>query len=205
MRSNCFIRVLGPGILVALLSALSAVANDVGGTTFFENEVRPLLVKYCYECHSQESGKAKGGLLLDRREGWAMGGDAGPAVVPGKVAESLLIASVRYEKPDLQMPPKSRLNAGEVAVLERWVAMGPRIHEKLHSRPPRKRSRSTSLPPARRGPIVSTMRHRWRCLPLNRRTGLGKKWTTSSWPAWRRQGINLPQMHRPGPGAPAVL
>lgn len=124
MRSNCFIRVLGPGILVALLSAKPAVAVDSGGITFFENEVRPLLVKHCYECHSQESGKAKGGLLLDRREGWATGGDAGPALVPGKVAESLLIASVRYDKPDLQMPPKSRLNAAEVAVLERWVAMG---------------------------------------------------------------------------------
>ncbi|WP_050025796.1 DUF1549 domain-containing protein [Verrucomicrobium sp. BvORR034] len=124
MRSNCFIRVLGPGILVVLLSVKPAVAVDSGGITFFENEVRPLLVKHCYECHSQESGKAKGGLLLDRREGWATGGDAGPAVVPGKVAESLLIASVRYEKPDLQMPPKSRLNAAEVAVLERWVAMG---------------------------------------------------------------------------------
>lgn len=124
MRSNCCIRVLGPGILVLLLSAKPAVAADSGGTTFFENEVRPLLVKHCYECHSQESGKAKGGLLLDRREGWATGGDAGPAVVPGKVAESLLITSVRYEKADLQMPPKSRLGAAEVAVLERWVAMG---------------------------------------------------------------------------------
>lgn len=124
MRSNCYIRVLGPGILVALLSASPAASADSGGTTFFENEVRPLLVKHCYECHSQESGKAKGGLLLDRREGWATGGDAGPAVVPGKVAESLLITSVRYEKADLQMPPKSRLSAAEVAVLERWVAMG---------------------------------------------------------------------------------
>lgn len=124
MRSNCCIRVLGPGILVALLSAIPAASAEPGGTTFFENEVRPLLVKHCYECHSQESGKAKGGLLLDRREGWATGGDAGPAVVPGKVAESLLITSVRYEKADLQMPPKSRLSAAEVAVLERWVAMG---------------------------------------------------------------------------------
>lgn len=124
MRPNCFIRVLGPGILVLLLSAKPVVAADAGGTKFFETEVRPLLVKHCYECHSQESGKAKGGLLLDRREGWATGGDAGPAVVPGKVAESLLITSVRYEKSDLQMPPKSRLSPAEVAVLERWVAMG---------------------------------------------------------------------------------
>ena len=36
---------------------------------FFETHVRPALVRYCYECHSEESGKTKGGLLLDTREG----------------------------------------------------------------------------------------------------------------------------------------
>ncbi|MEE3367717.1 MAG: hypothetical protein VX346_00095, partial [Planctomycetota bacterium] len=30
---------------------------------FFETSIRPALVKYCYECHSEESGKTKGGLL----------------------------------------------------------------------------------------------------------------------------------------------
>jgi len=36
---------------------------------FFETKIRPLLVERCYECHSAESKKLKGGLRLDSREG----------------------------------------------------------------------------------------------------------------------------------------
>ena len=49
---------------------------------FFEKNIRPALIKYCYECHSRESGKTKGGLLLDSREGVLQGGDSGPALIP---------------------------------------------------------------------------------------------------------------------------
>lgn len=112
--------------LALLLSAPSSAAD---GVAFFENSVRPLLVKHCYECHSQQ-GKVKGGLLLDRKEGWQIGGDAGPALVPGKPAKSLLMHSVRYEDEDLQMPPKSKLPPEDIRILEQWIAMGapdPRV------------------------------------------------------------------------------
>ena len=36
---------------------------------FFEKEIRPLLHKHCYKCHSTEAEKVKGGLLLDSRQG----------------------------------------------------------------------------------------------------------------------------------------
>ncbi|HCN78446.1 MAG TPA: hypothetical protein DIT13_14790, partial [Verrucomicrobiales bacterium] len=107
-----------------ILPAAGAALRADDGARFFENEVRPLLVKHCYECHSLESGKQKGGLLLDRREGWQTGGDAGPSIVPGDVEKSLLIHSIRYLDEDLQMPPKSRLSDAEVAVLEKWVRIG---------------------------------------------------------------------------------
>ena len=68
------------------LSASSAIDIE-----FFEKNVRPLLVKNCYDCHSSESGKSKGGLLLDTREGWATGGDSGPALIPAAPEKSLLI------------------------------------------------------------------------------------------------------------------
>ena len=113
---------------LALLSTWAACIDFASAATddlaFFENEVRPLLVQHCYECHSQETGKQKGGLLLDRREGWEIGGDAGTAIVPGDLEKSLLIHSIRYLDEDLQMPPKSRLSDAEVAVLEKWVSIG---------------------------------------------------------------------------------
>jgi hypothetical protein len=58
------------------------------------------------------------------------GGDAGPALVPGKPAKSLLMHSVRYEDEDLQMPPKSKLPPEDIRILEQWIEMGapdPRV------------------------------------------------------------------------------
>jgi len=94
------------------------------GFAFFESQVRPLLVKHCYECHSEEAGKQKGGLWLDRKAGWETGGDGGPSIIPGNPDASLLIHSIRYGDENLQMPPKSKMTTEEIAVLEQWVAMG---------------------------------------------------------------------------------
>jgi len=91
---------------------------------FFERKIRPLLAEKCYKCHSANSEKVKGGLLLDSRAGVRAGGDSGPVVMPGNPAQSLLIKAVRGEDPDLQMPPKEKLSADAVANLERWVKMG---------------------------------------------------------------------------------
>ena len=44
---------------------------------FFEKKIRPVLVEQCYDCHSAEAKKVKGGLLLDTREGTRRGGDRG--------------------------------------------------------------------------------------------------------------------------------
>jgi hypothetical protein len=107
------------------LSATEEIAKErAAGGAFFESKVRPILIANCYECHSEQEGKRKGGLWLDRKAGWAEGGDAGPTILPGDTDGSLLIHAIRYTDEDLQMPPKSRLKAEEVAILEKWVAMG---------------------------------------------------------------------------------
>ena len=91
---------------------------------FFEKKVRPVLVQNCYECHSVQSKKKKGGLLVDSRDGLMRGGDSGPALVPGDPEKSLLIKAVRHTDKDLQMPPKQKLSAGQIADLATWVKMG---------------------------------------------------------------------------------
>ena len=98
--------------------------NADPGTRYFREEIAPVLTRRCYECHSHESGKAKGGLVLDSRAGWAKGGGSGPAIVPGQIDQSLLITAVRHTNDALQMPPKRKLPAEEIAALEKWVAMG---------------------------------------------------------------------------------
>jgi hypothetical protein len=80
-------------------------------------------VKSCYECHSAKSSKVQGGLLLDSRDGIRKGGDKGPAVVPGKPEDSLLILALRHDT--LKMPPKSdKLPEAVLADFTHWVKIG---------------------------------------------------------------------------------
>jgi hypothetical protein len=111
-------------IFALAMSAVLCSGADEEGGQFFRSEVQPLLEAKCLKCHSHAAGKMKGGLTLDSRSGWAEGGDDGPAIVPGKPDESLLIKAVRYEDPDLQMPPKGKLSAAEIGVLIKWVKLG---------------------------------------------------------------------------------
>src|SRR4051812_23833438 len=123
---------------VALL-APAAVAADVAPAAtpdqlaFFEQKIRPLLVDQCYACHSADAKankKLKGSLFLDSREGLLKGGDTGPAIVPGQSAKSLLMKAVRWEDPDVSMPPKKKLPETAVADLAKWIDAGaadPRV------------------------------------------------------------------------------
>ena len=56
-----------------------------------------------------------GGLRLDRRETLRRGEDSGPAIIPGRVDQSLLIETVRYES--VEMPPKASCPN---ALLQTW-------------------------------------------------------------------------------------
>ena len=108
-----------------LLQPVDARAEDDDkGTAFFEKKIRPLLVKHCYECHSEEAEERQGGLLLDRRSGWIEGGDTNKAVIPGEPDASLLIKAVRYADENLQMPPEEKLKPQQIKLLEQWVRLG---------------------------------------------------------------------------------
>lgn len=124
MRISFSIPVFALLLAVVWLDGPSALAQPSGGTDYFERRVRPLLVKHCYECHSEEEGSQKGGLLLDRESAWLEGGDTGKAVVPGNPEASLLLAAVQYADPDLEMPPKYPLEPGEIAILRKWILDG---------------------------------------------------------------------------------
>ncbi len=126
VRHLCMVAVLVCTIVPAddevIVQEGVAAATDSSGIEFFETNIRPVLVAHCYECHSHETGKASGGLVLDSRNGWETGGNSGPAIVPGQPDESLLIQAVRYE--GFEMPPEERLSDGELALLEEWITLG---------------------------------------------------------------------------------
>ncbi|MFO0867757.1 MAG: PSD1 and planctomycete cytochrome C domain-containing protein [Pirellulales bacterium] len=114
----------------ALLPALGQEASQPTEEqlAFFETRIRPVLVTHCYECHAADSRILQGGLRVDHRAGLLAGGDSGPAVVPGKPQESLLLKALRYD--GLEMPPRGRLTAAVIEDFERWIRLGlpdPRV------------------------------------------------------------------------------
>ena len=112
-------------LLTCLTTGVSFAADDDAARSalkFFENDVRPILVKRCYDCHSQT--KQKGGLRVDNIGYLKAGGDTGPALVAGHPEKSALVEAIHYANADFQMPPKSRLPDAEIAILEKWIKIG---------------------------------------------------------------------------------
>jgi mono/diheme cytochrome c family protein len=87
-------------------------------------DIHPVLAAHCVACHGPE--KQKGGLRLDSREMALQGGSGyGPAIVPGKSAESPLILFTAHLEPEMEMPPKKDpLPDSTIAVLRAWIDQG---------------------------------------------------------------------------------
>ena len=114
---------------VCLLHGITVYADDA--SAFFNVQILPILRSRCYECHSRKDG-AEGGLALDSRSGWEVGGDHGPAVTPHNLQKSPLIRAIRHLDSNSAMPPKKKLPPLEIAMLETWVLLGapdPRTDE----------------------------------------------------------------------------
>ncbi len=122
MKINSLLRLC---VLCAFAVNLTAAEVSKSDVTFFDTKIRPIFVERCYQCHSHQSEKLRGGLMLDSRDSVLKGGNTGPAIVLGNPDKSLLIQAVRYTNEDLQMPPKGeRLTPAQVTDLEKWVKMG---------------------------------------------------------------------------------
>ena len=121
------------GLLAALALAGSA-AGDETPETVFELKIRPVLVTNCLPCHGGK--KTSSGLKVDSRESLLLGGDRGPAIVPGDPAKSLLIQAVRRIDEDLKMPPEKPLAPEVVSALTEWVARGAPWPKTIAGKPP---------------------------------------------------------------------
>lgn len=123
-------------VLIATVSAISA--QDKEGSipvvdlqrdkpVDFEKEILPIFKDNCLACHN--SAEAKGELVLESPTAILKGGESGPAVVPGKGSESLLLrVAARQEKPF--MPPKNNkagavaLTSDQLGLLKLWIEQG---------------------------------------------------------------------------------
>ena len=92
---------------------------------YFELKIRPLLIEKCVDCHSGEAD-SESVLSVNSRESLLSGGDFGPAIVPGRAEDSVLMHAAKRIHKVLRMPPEKAdaLSREEVAALARWIDDG---------------------------------------------------------------------------------
>ncbi len=127
-----FLVIVAAGLVYAFLVLPSHAEPGAGGApaanddpdalVFFEQQVRPVLMKRCVRCHGGE--KVEGGLNFATRELFLKGGASGAAVDWEDHTKSLMVTAINYTDIDYEMPPTGKLPAKEIETLTKWVAMG---------------------------------------------------------------------------------
>jgi hypothetical protein len=106
-------------LLIVILSAATAHASDA----LFRERVAPILEARCIYCHS--GTKPKGGLSLVSAADLQNGGESGTVVEAGHPDDSLLLAYVSGDDP--QMPQEGKpLSTADVAAIHQWIEDGAR-------------------------------------------------------------------------------
>ena len=103
-------------------SAVSAAPEAESDVT--ERDILPIIQAGCLACHGKS--KKEAGLDLRTRESMLAGGTSGPAIVPGKPEESLMIKRLEAR----EMPPLRQIHeasvksptATQVTTLKSWIA-----------------------------------------------------------------------------------
>jgi hypothetical protein len=166
--------------LALCLATRVCKASDTAPTPadveYFEAKIRPLLVQRCFECHADQGKGVKGGLHLDSRSGILTGGDSGPAAVPEKPEDSLLIEAINYGQDSAQMPPRGKLPQQEIELLTEWVRRGapfPASNAQPHATKLRKGidyeagKRFWSFQPLQRHPLPNVRNAGWCEQPID--------------------------------------
>lgn len=122
---HVFLAVAGMGLMV-MTSGLLAAEGEITSeqSAFFEEKIRPVMVKHCYKCHSEQEDKRKGGLIMDSRAGLQAGGSSGYVILPGDPRNSPLLKAMTHVDEDLAMPPDYKLSRRILSDFEQWIKMG---------------------------------------------------------------------------------
>ena len=109
------LRLLLAAAVLAFPTASIAAEPD---SSVFDRHIQPILASRCMPCHSDKVKTS--GLALTSRAAVLTGGSRGPAIVPGKPDESLIVQALRRSH-DLQMPPDGPLDPEQVELFTEWV------------------------------------------------------------------------------------
>ncbi len=141
------------GTLLLALAFTSAVqAADVPDMAAlekaFSEDIEPILARHCTDCHNADTPEHE--LDLSTFAAALKGGVSGPAILPGKAAQSMVHKFVQLGA-DPHMPPEGQLNKQELATLAKWIDSLP-----------------ASLTPKGGKPITDKDRAHWAFQPIVR-------------------------------------
>lgn len=110
------------GWMFAVMLVVPCSVRADAGSELFESKIRPVLADTCFRCHGDQ--KSGGMLRVDSREALLKGGDSGPAIVPGKPDDSLLIQAIARHDGVSAMPPEKdkALRPDQVADFVKWIS-----------------------------------------------------------------------------------
>jgi hypothetical protein len=93
----------------------------------FKSEVKPLIDKYCTECHLPGgAGSEASGFITESYESLMKGTKFGPVVVAGDPLSSSFYRLIAGKvDPSIRMPHgKEALSAAEITTVENWITQG---------------------------------------------------------------------------------
>ncbi len=113
-----FRRTLFLVLVLPFLGAALARAVD------FDKDIKPILSKNCYECHSEQKNKEKGGFVFDNLARFKKDIGVNLIIEPGKPGESHFFEVLA--DPDIKnhMPRKGNLSPKDLEKIRTWITEG---------------------------------------------------------------------------------
>ena len=131
-RQGSLCSILAPVILIGVAAQTTRLIAQRQAT---ETDVLPILEKNCFQCHGEAVKMAN--LDLRTREAMLKGGDKGPALIPGKAADSPIYKRVAgLQQPKMPMAPLPPLSEREIVVLKEWIDQGAKRAATAQAPPP---------------------------------------------------------------------
>jgi hypothetical protein len=94
-----------------------AKSGGTGKAPEYQKDIEPILARHCYSCHGEK--KTRANLRVDSLAALLKGGNSGPALVPGKSGQSLLVKKADEEDPT---PHKGAVLAtAQLTLLKTWI------------------------------------------------------------------------------------
>ena len=127
-------------ILLITIGTYQALPGETRGQDVdFNRHIRPLLSRYCFQCHGPSAEDREADLRLDVEEDAKTDRGGYAVIAAGNAEHSELILRLTSADPDLRMPPPEtgkQLGEAEIQLLRRWIQRGAPWSEQWAYVPP---------------------------------------------------------------------